>query len=58
VFGPSGGYVGSIDVNRLVYRSTDSAAVGSPFAVANVAGSGRGNQAAAGMWGDEPDIPD
>lgn len=50
VFGTDGRYVGTIDNDRLVYRSTDSASVGSPFASANRAGSG--------IWGDEPDIPD
>ncbi len=35
VFGTDGRYVGTIVGDRLVYRSTDRAAVGSPFSVAN-----------------------
>jgi hypothetical protein len=58
VFGTDGRYVGSIVGDRLVYRSTDSAAIGSPFAVANRAGSARANRAGAAIWGEEPDIPD
>jgi hypothetical protein len=58
VFGPDGRYVGTIVNDRLVYRSTHSASIGSPFAAANRAGSARANRAGSAMWGDEPDIPD
>jgi hypothetical protein len=58
VFGTDGRYVGTIVNDRLVYRSTHSARIGSPFAAANRAGTGRANHAGSGLWGDEPDIPD
>ena len=58
VFGTDGRYVGTIVGDRLVYRSTDSAAIGSPFAAANRAGTARANRAGSAIWGDEPDIPD
>jgi hypothetical protein len=58
VFGPDGRYVGSIVGDRLVYRSTQSAAVGSPFSAAHRAGSARAHRAASAVWGEEPDIPD
>ena len=58
VYGTDGRYVGSIVGDRLVYRSTESATISSPFSVANRAGSGRANRAGAGIWGDEPDIQD
>jgi hypothetical protein len=58
VFGPDGRYVGTITGNRLVYRSTDSASISSPFSVANRAGSGRAHAAGSAIWGDEPKIPD
>lgn len=58
VFGADGRYVGTIVGDRLVYRSTESAAISSSFSVANRAGSARANRAGSAMWGDEPDIPD
>lgn len=58
VLSPNGRYVGSIDGDRLVYRSTDSAVIGSPFSISNRAGFGRANAAGLAMWGEEPDIPD
>jgi hypothetical protein len=58
LFGPDGRYVGTITSGRLVYRSTDSTGIGSPFSVANRAGSARGRVAGLAIWGDEPDIPD
>jgi hypothetical protein len=58
VFGTDGRYVGTIVGERLVYRSTDSASIGSPFAAAHRAGSARANRAGSAIWGDEPDIPD
>lgn len=58
VFGPNGRYVGSIVGDRLVYRSTDSASISSPFAAADRAGSAKANHAGSAIWGDEPEIPD
>jgi hypothetical protein len=58
VFGTDGRYVGTIMSGRLVYRSTDSAVISSPFAAANRAGSAQANRAGTAIWGDEPDIPD
>lgn len=58
VYGTDGRYVGTIVNDRLVYRSTHSAGVSSPFAAANRAGSGRANRAGSAMWGEEPSIPD
>ena len=58
VYGTDGRYVGTITSGRLVYRSTDSAGLGSPFSAANRAGFARANRAGSALWGDEPDIPD
>jgi hypothetical protein len=58
VYGPNGRYVGTITSDRLVFRSTDSASVSSPFAAANHAGSARANAAGSAIWGDEPNIPE
>jgi len=58
VYGPNGRYVGTIAGDRLVYRSTDSAGLGSSFSAANRAGSARANSAGSAVWGDEPEIPD
>lgn len=58
VYCTDGHYVGTITSGRLVYRSTDSAGVSSPFSAANRAGSARANRAGSAIWGDEPDIPD
>ncbi|RUV91169.1 hypothetical protein EOA75_20395 [Mesorhizobium sp. M1A.F.Ca.IN.022.07.1.1] len=58
VYGPDGRYVGTIAGDRLVYRSTDSATISSPFAAANRAGSATANRAGSAIWGEEPDIPD
>ena len=58
VYGTDGRYVGTIVNDRLVYRSTHSASISSPFSAANRAGTARANRAGAAIWGDEPDIPD
>jgi len=58
VYGTDGHYVGTIINSRLVYRSTDSASKGSPFAAAAHVGSALGNAAGSAQAGDEPDIPD
>lgn len=58
VFGPNGRYVGTIVNDRLVYRSTHSSSVGSTFSSGNRGGIGKGNRGSAGVWGEEPKIPD
>lgn len=58
VYGPDGRYVGTITNGRLVYRSTDSAGIGSPFSAAPRAGAGQAPAAGSALWGAEPDIPD
>lgn len=58
VYGTDGRYVGTIVNDRLVYRSTHSATVSSPFSASNRVGTARANRAGSAMWGDEPDIPD
>jgi hypothetical protein len=58
VFGTNGSYVGTIDGDRLVYRSTDTAQMGSAFATANIAGTAAASIIGSAIWGDEPDIPD
>lgn len=44
--------------DRVVYRSTDSARMGSPSATAGQAGSGLASAAGSAVWGEEPDFPD
>ena len=58
VYGTDGRYVGTIASDRLVYRSTDSAGVSSPFSAANRAGTAQANRAGSAIWGEEPNIPD
>jgi hypothetical protein len=58
VFGTNGRYVGTIDGDRLVYRSTDSAAMGGSFASSSIVGSASGSVVGSAIWGDEPAIPD
>jgi hypothetical protein len=57
-YGPDGRYVGTLVGNRLVYRSTDSATIGSPFAQRAHAGTANASAAGSAMIGDEPPIPD
>jgi hypothetical protein len=57
-YGPDGRYIGTITNGRLVYRSTHSASMSSPFSAANRLGSARANRVGSALWGDEPDIPD
>jgi hypothetical protein len=56
VYGSDGGYVGTIVSDRLVYRSTDSASLGSPFAPSVSSPTARANHTASALWGDEPNI--
>lgn len=58
VYGTDGQYVGTIVGDRLVYRSSQSAGIRSPFVAANKAGSSLVNRVGSAVWGDEPDIPD
>ena len=56
--GRDGHYLATLEGDRLVYRSTDSARVGSLTTNADRAGSGAANSAGSALWGDEPKIPD
>ena len=56
VFGTDGRYVGTIVNDYLVYRSTDSAKISSPFSSANRMGTARANRIGSAIWGDEPNI--
>lgn len=58
VYATDGHYVGTIVGDRLVYRSTDSASMGSPFSAVNRVGSAKANRVGSAIWGDEPNIPD
>jgi hypothetical protein len=58
-YGPDGRYVGTVvNDDRLIFRSTDSASVSSPFAPRAVVGHATANRVATAAWGDEPPIPD
>jgi hypothetical protein len=54
VYDPNGRYAGTIVGDRVVYRSTDSAAVGTSYARRASAGSASASRAASALWGDEP----
>ncbi|MEX2289496.1 MAG: hypothetical protein WD794_04105 [Mycobacteriales bacterium] len=54
IYAPNGRYAATIVGDRAVYRSTDSASVGSPFATSASAGSASADRAGSAMWGDEP----
>jgi hypothetical protein len=58
VYGTDGQYVGTIVRDRLVYRSTDSATISSPFPSANRVGTAKADRVGAAIMGHEPDIPD
>jgi hypothetical protein len=57
-YGPDGRYVGTVVGDRLIYRSTHSASIGSSFAAGNRSGSASANRARSAAWGEEPPIPD
>jgi hypothetical protein len=57
VYGTDGHYIGTIAGDRVVYRSTDSATINSPFTSVNRAGTLKADRAGAAIWGDEPNIP-
>lgn len=56
VFDSGGRYIGTIVDGRLVYRSTDSAEISSPFAPSVSAGTASAHMAGSAIWGDEPNI--
>lgn len=58
VYNPRGRYAGTLIGDRVVYRSTDSATIGSPSTSANHAGSAAARAVGAAIWGDEPPFPD
>jgi hypothetical protein len=58
VYGPNGRYVGSLVGDRLLYRSTESAGIGSSFSASSRCGSASASAVASAAWGDEPNIPD
>lgn len=58
VYDPSGRYAGTIVGDRVVYRSIDSATIGSPSVAANRVGTARANMVGSAIWGDEPAFPD
>lgn len=58
VFEPTGRYAGTVVGDRVIYRSTHSASISSPFVQRASAGFGRANRAGTGAWGDEPPFPD
>ena len=54
VYGPNGRYAGTIVGDRVVYRRSDSASIGSSFARRARAGTARANRARSGIAGEEP----
>ncbi len=57
-YGPDGRYVGTLVGSRLVYRSTDSATIGSAFARRAHAGTANASAVGSAILGDEPPILD
>lgn len=58
VYDPSGHYAGTVVRDRVVYRGTDSATIGSPSISANRAGSAAARAVGSAILGDEPPFPD
>ncbi|MEO0366769.1 MAG: 4-fold beta flower protein [Pseudomonadota bacterium] len=58
VYGPNGRYAGTLIDNRVIYRSVDSARIGTPFAATSTVGFALANAVGVATWGDEPDFPD
>jgi hypothetical protein len=54
VYGRDGRYAGTIVGDTVVYRSTDSASIGSAFAPSARVGSAQANRVGSALWGDEP----
>jgi hypothetical protein len=57
-FSSRGRYVGTLVGDRLIYRSTDSAVIGSLFTPSLRAGYAMSNAVGTAEWGDEPPIDD
>lgn len=57
-YGPDGRYVGTLVGNRLVYRATDSATIGSRFAQRAHAGTANASAVGSAVHGEEPPISD
>jgi hypothetical protein len=56
VYGLDGRYRGTIINDRLIYRSTHAASVGSARAASAGTASASAARAASALWGDEPNI--
>lgn len=56
VYGSDGRHVGTIAGDRLVYRSTDSAAISSSFVPSIASSLAQAHHARSAVWGDEHDI--
>lgn len=56
VYDLSGRYRGTVVSGRLIYRSTDSATIGSARAATAGSASATAPHAASAAWGDEPNI--
>ena len=56
VYGPNGRYVGTIVGDRLVYRSTDSATISSPYTLRSGIGADVRTKGTLGNLGDEPNL--
>jgi len=54
VFAPSGRYVGTVVNDRLVYRSTDSAAGRGAYAPSTATPSAAAPHVPSAVWGEEP----
>lgn len=54
LYSPDGRYAGTIVGDTVVYRSTESATVSSPFARQARAGSALASRSGSAIWGDEP----
>jgi hypothetical protein len=57
-YGPNGCYIGTIVVDRLIFRSTHSARISPPYAPRASSGHALAHRAATALWGEEPPIPD
>jgi hypothetical protein len=57
-YGPDGRYVGTVVGDRLIYRSTHSVTISSPYAPRASAGHASAKRPATATWGEEPPIPD
>lgn len=58
IYDPSGRYAATVDGDRAVYRSTDSATISSPTIGGNIIGTAAAPRVGAVIWGDEPNFAD